>query len=78
VYAALASRLPFEVLNRIGDINVVAINASGLKRFVEELSCGTNERPPLQVFLIARLFTHEHHLGTNAAFAKHGLSASLP
>src|SRR2546421_9593770 len=36
VQAALATQLPLEVLDRIGDIEAVALDARGLERAVEE------------------------------------------
>src|SRR5207237_9086299 len=70
--------LPFEMFHRIGDINLVSIDAGFHKRLVQNLSGRSDKRMSLNVFLIAGLFAYKHHSRFRAAFPKHGLRPTLP
>ena len=76
--APLSPRFPFEMFHRIGDINLFPIDAGFHKRLMENLSGQSDKRMSLNVFLIARLFAHEHHSRFRAAFPKHALCSTLP
>lgn len=76
--AALASRLPLEVLHNIGDIYIVAVDSGSGQSLVQHRSCRANKRPALDIFFIARLFAYHHYPGVAAAFSKHSLRSQLP
>jgi hypothetical protein len=71
VDAALAALLELEVLDGIGDVDAVALDASFRHRPVEELAGGSNEGFPLVVFLVARLLANEGDRGADWTFAQH-------
>ena len=50
-----------EVLDRVGDVGEVPVDARRVERLVQEFSCRTDERFTDAVFLIAGLFADEHH-----------------
>jgi hypothetical protein len=60
VHAALAARLPLEVLDRVGDIDDLAPDARLVERAVQHLAGGADERGAAQVLLVARLLADEH------------------
>jgi hypothetical protein len=66
------------MLHRIGDVGITAIDAGFHQRFVEQGACRPDEWPALQVFFVARLFTHEHHASAPRAFAENGLRTAFP
>src|SRR6059058_3746512 len=63
VDASLAARLPLEVLDDVGDVDLAPVDASVLERLVEELSGRPDERLALQVLLVARLLADEDDVG---------------
>src|SRR5581483_5725678 len=73
VNAALAARLPFEMLDDVGDVDRRAIDAGVDERAIEQLAGRADERVAGEVFLIARLLADQHQLGLACAFAEHGL-----
>lgn len=75
--ATLPARLPFEVLDRVRDINRGPVDAGFLERAIEELPGRADERLAAQVFLIARLFAEQHERGLLRTFAKHSLGRIL-
>src|SRR5690349_25170700 len=60
VHPALAARFPFEMLDGIRHVHVVAGDARFLQRVVEQLSGRADERLALLILLIARLLAHHH------------------
>src|SRR5207244_7210728 len=60
VHAALASRLPLEMLHRVGDVGLAPVDARVGEALVEDAASGTDERVPLAVFAVARLLAHDH------------------
>lgn len=74
VQPTLASCLEFEVLDRVGDENVRAGNSRPRQRLIEDATGGPNEGLSGDVFLVARLFSNQHKLGTTPSFARHNLS----
>ena len=76
--SAFSPWLPFEMLDDVGKVNVFAVNTSSGQCLVEHNSRGTNERPALKIFLVARLFAYHHYARMLPALAKHGLSAAFP
>src|SRR5579863_2102256 len=60
-----------EVLDHVGDIDLVARDSGSEQGLVEQLSGGPDERMTGHVFLVTRLFADEHHLGMRSPFAKY-------
>src|SRR5258707_10004184 len=71
-------RRPLEVLHRVGDVRLLAVDAGALEHAIQEPAGGTYERMPLTVFLVARLLTDDHHLGRRRALPEHGLRTDAP
>src|SRR3954447_21825256 len=74
----LAARLPFEVLDDIGDVDGGAIDAGVDEGAIEQLAGRSDEGMAAQVFVVARLLADEHQLRPFPAFAKHRLRAAQP
>src|SRR5258705_11627713 len=53
VDAPLAARLPFEMLDGVGDVDVAARDAGALERLVEHRARGTDKRRALAIFPVA-------------------------
>src|SRR5262249_46832800 len=62
-----------EVLDGVGDVDVVPVDAGGVEGPVEHAPGRADERPPGQVLTVARLFPDEHQRGRYPALAEHGL-----
>ena len=75
---ALATRLPLEVLDRVGDEREPAVDSSGVQAFVENASRGAHEWLASKVFLVARLLSDEDDLGALRSFAEDRLRAGFP
>ena len=58
---ALAALLELEMLDRIGDVGLGAVDPGLLQRLVEDLPRRADERVAGQILLIAGLFADEHH-----------------
>ena len=71
---ALASwcRLPPEVLDHVGHIDVGTIDPRILQGAVEDPAGGTDERVALHVLAVARLLADEHHAGSLRALTEDG------
>ena len=68
--APLAALNEFEVLDRIGDIDLAAVDTGFFHRAIKQLARRTNERPPLPFFLIAGLFANEGNIGVFRSLAE--------
>src|SRR5258706_6419583 len=77
VDAPLAARLPFEVLDRVGEVDVAPQDAGILERLVEHRTGWSHEWDTLAVFLVARLLPNEHDARLTRAGAKHHLGRGL-
>src|SRR5688500_1033942 len=77
VDAPLPSRLPLEMLHRVGDIDLVARDAGVRERLVEHRAGGADKRLALPILLIARLLADEHHARGARAGAEHDLRGGL-
>jgi hypothetical protein len=75
---SLFPALPLEVLHYIRDVDLLALNARVIERSIKELSSGTYEGTPLDVFAVAGLFADEHDLSRSRPFAEDGLRANFP
>jgi hypothetical protein len=73
--APLTALNPFEMLDGIGDINLVARNARFDERFVEKSTCGSDEGMALAVFHVSRLLTDKHHRRIFGTFAENRLGS---
>ena len=78
VQPPLAAQLPLEVLDRVGDVEVLAVDARRLERAVEEASGRPDEGQPLLVLLVARLLADQHHPRVRVAGAEHRLRGVRP
>ena len=78
VQAALAAQLPLEVLDRVGDVEVLAIDPRRLERAVEQASRRPDERQSLLVLLVAGLLADQHHARVRVAGAEHRLGGVGP
>ena len=73
VFAALALRLPFKVLDRVGHIDLMASDAGFYQGFVQYSPRRSHKGMALEIFLIAGLFPDEEYLCVSDAFPKYGL-----
>src|SRR5262249_37672719 len=77
VQPPLAPHLMLEVLHRVGDENLAARNSSIRQRTVEHPPGRADERLAREVFLIAWLLAHQHHVRGLARLARHRLGGVL-
>ena len=73
----LAARHPLEVLHRIGDVGVRPVDAGIGEGAVEQFPGGPDERPSLDVLLVARLPAHEHQRRAAGPLAEDRLGAAF-
>src|SRR5215204_4244691 len=74
----LSAQRVAEMLDRIGQVDVVAGDARGRQRLVEDPAGRADERLTLDVLAIPRLLAHEHHAGTSRTLREHDLRGVLP
>jgi hypothetical protein len=77
VKTPFAAPYPLEMLDRIGDVCVLARDSRFRKGLVEHTSRRSDERTSLAIFLIARLLANKHDVRLRRAFAEDGLRASF-
>src|SRR5262245_31724210 len=77
VHPAFAPRLELEMLHRIGDIALAAVNSRFLQGPVQKLPGRTHKGLALQVLLIAGLFADKSDVGMKRSFTKNCSGASL-
>ena len=77
VDAALAACDPLEVLDDVGDVDGLPVDAGVLERLVEELPGGPDERLTGLVLLVAGLLPDEHGLCVLTSLAENGLRSAL-
>ena len=78
VDAPLASRLPFEVLDRVRRVGQRTVDPGSRERLVEELAGGSHEWSAGKVLLVSGLLANEHDLGGGRPLAEDGLGSELP
>jgi hypothetical protein len=78
VNAALAARLPFEVLHRVGHKDPLAIDPHGLQRLVQDAPRRSYERMAGLVLLITGLLADQHQRRLDRSFSEYGLGGVLP
>ena len=71
--SALAALLELEVLDRVGDVELLALATRFGPRLVKHLAGRTDEWRALPIFLIPRLFSDEHDPRGGRASAEDGL-----
>ena len=62
-------------LDHVGDEHVLPFYTDACEQLVEELSCASNEREALLVFVVSRAFANEHHVGREGTVAWDGLGS---
>jgi hypothetical protein len=77
VKAALAARLEFEVLHRIGDENRLALDAGINQGLGQNTACGADEWSTLLLFLIPRLLANQHEPRARRTFPGYNLGGVL-
>jgi len=77
VQAPLAALNPSEVFHGIGNINVLARYTRFAERFVQHSTRRSNERMPLAIFHVARLFAYQHEIRVFCTFAENGMGRVL-
>src|SRR5690606_15342921 len=78
VDAALTARLELEMLHRIGDVNLCAVDIGLLQDAVEQPAGRADERFACYILLVSGLLADENHTRFLPAFAEHGLRCVLP
>lgn len=68
---------PFEVLDGIRHVDVVAVDTGCVQRAVEQLARRADERMAGFVFRVTGLFADEHHSSARRTFAENGLRPEL-
>ena len=76
--SSLAARLEFEMLDRVGNVDALAVDACLYQRAVQEKPCRPNKRTAFAVFSISRLLADQHDLGVWRTLAEYGLGRILP
>jgi hypothetical protein len=69
----LTAALEFEMLHGIGDIDIPALDPGFRQGAVQQLPRRPDERPPGDVFLIARLLADKGESGTRLPFSQNRL-----
>src|SRR3954470_12464227 len=75
--AALAARLPLEMLYDVRDVDDPTIDAGLDERTIEQLSSRADERMACEILRIARLLAHHHHFGAARTFTEYRLCPTL-
>jgi hypothetical protein len=78
VQAALAARLPFEVLHGVGDVKRGAVDSRRFEGTVEQASRRPDKGQPAPVLLVAGLLADQHQPGARGSGAEHRLRRMLP
>lgn len=68
---------PLEMLDRIRDVHVFAVDPRRVEGVVEQSSGGSDERLASLVLRVPRLLTHDHDVRGARSFAEDGLGAEL-
>jgi L-alanine-DL-glutamate epimerase-like enolase superfamily enzyme len=78
VNPALTPRLVAEMLDHVGDVDIVMRDARSLQAAVEDAAGGADERMALNVLLVPRLLTDQHQARVLRTLAHHGLRGTFP
>src|SRR5580658_3914829 len=77
VQPSFTARFPFEMLHRVGYIDVTAVDTGRLQALMKQLACRTNKRFSLQIFTIAGLFAHQKYIGVRISLPENDLRGLL-
>jgi len=78
VYTALAAWLKFEMLYSVGDIDHFAIDVGLLECDIQNTPGGSYKRMPVEILLVAGLFTHKDDPRALRSFPEDSLRCALP
>ena len=78
VDAAFAARLPLEMFDGVRQIHLRRIAAGFDDDLAQEASGGPDKRLSLDIFDIARLLAHQHHVSCSGTRSKHRLRRVFP
>src|SRR3954469_14262250 len=78
VDAGFAPSPPLEVLDGVGDVDAVTIDAGRSERLVEYATRRPNEGAAGDVLMVAGLLADQHQLGVGGSFAEHRLRRIPP
>jgi hypothetical protein len=73
----LAARFVFEMFDRVGDVDLVAVETGFIQGAIEHTPGRPDKRMALPIFLITRLFADKHEVGTGIAVPKYRLRRVL-
>src|SRR5437868_3027727 len=76
--AALAARLPLEVLDHVRHVRLTPVYASLVERAIQHLPRRTHEWCTGHVLAVARLLADEHEPGALGSLAEDGLRRAFP
>jgi hypothetical protein len=71
-------RRPLEMFHDIRDIDLSAVNTSLGERFIQKFSRRSDKWLSQAIFLVARLFAHEHDRGFRIPLSEDRLRRGLP
>ena len=63
-------------LDHVGDVHLVPAHADTLEQILQKVPGGTNERPPLAIFMEPRPFADEHYFCGFRAFSWYGVGSA--
>ena len=75
--SAFPAGLPFKMFHRIRDINFPAIDSGFFERLIHDFSSWPYERFAGDIFVIARLFAHQHNSCVLWTFSEYSLRGSF-
>ena len=76
--SALAARLPAEMLDRIGQIEIGGLDAGFAKKLPQQFAGRSDEGLALPIFVVAGHLTDEHEASLAGAFAGDTLRRAFP
>ena len=76
--AAFTARLPFEMFDRIRDVNFLSIDSRFHQGLIQQSAGRTNKGLPLEVLPITWLLAYKDNFCAGFALPKDGLRSALP
>ena len=76
--AALAPRLPFEVLDDVSHVDFIAVNSGSGQSLIQNSTCRSDKGASREIFFVPGLLAHQHDARMSAALAEDGLGSTLP
>src|SRR5690606_18258201 len=74
----LSARLPLEMLDRVGEINVGSFQSDFMEDLIKKLARGTHEGSAGKIFIIPGNFADHQHARMRRALAEYRLRPRLP